>query len=38
MATSSSAKQRLLRDFKKLTTDPPAGVNAMPVSEEYVSG
>eukprot|EP01138_Halocafeteria_seosinensis_P009871 gb/GECG01010082.1/.p1 GENE.gb/GECG01010082.1/~~gb/GECG01010082.1/.p1 ORF type:complete len:174 (+),score=34.26 gb/GECG01010082.1/:1-522(+) len=36
MATSSGAKQRLIRDFKKLTADPPTGVNASPVSQDNI--
>ena len=28
---STSARQRLVRDFKKITNDPPQGINAAPL-------
>lgn len=28
---ATSARQRLVRDFKKITNDPPQGVNAAPL-------
>ena len=30
---STSARRRLLRDFKKMSSDPPAGINAAPLEK-----
>ena len=33
---SSSSKKRLLRDFKKLHTDPPIGLSATPLEDNIM--
>ena len=36
MATGT-AKKRLMRDFKRLTKDPPSGISAAPVGNDIMS-
>ena len=33
---STSARQRLVRDFKKITNDPPSGINAAPLESNLM--
>ncbi|RPB22824.1 ubiquitin-conjugating enzyme [Terfezia boudieri ATCC MYA-4762] len=34
---STSARRRLMRDFKRMQTDPPAGVSASPVADNVMT-
>ncbi|BCR82644.1 E2 ubiquitin-conjugating protein RAD6 [Aspergillus chevalieri] len=36
-AMSTSARRRLMRDFKRMQTDPPAGVSASPVADNVMT-
>jgi len=36
-AMSTSARRRLMRDFKRMQTDPPAGVSASPISDNVMT-
>ena len=33
---STSARQRLVRDFKRMTSDPPSGINAAPLENNIM--
>jgi ubiquitin-conjugating enzyme E2 A len=33
---STSARQRLVRDFKRMTSDPPSGINAAPLEQNIM--
>ncbi|KFL60624.1 ubiquitin-conjugating enzyme E2 2 [Trichophyton rubrum CBS 118892] len=34
---STSARRRLMRDFKRMQTDPPAGVSASPIADNVMT-
>jgi ubiquitin-conjugating enzyme E2 A len=34
---STTARRRLMRDFKRMQTDPPAGVSASPVADNVMT-
>lgn len=34
---STAARRRLMRDFKRMQTDPPAGVSASPISDNVMT-
>ncbi|EEH41160.2 hypothetical protein PAAG_03446 [Paracoccidioides lutzii Pb01] len=36
-AMSTAARRRLMRDFKRMQTDPPAGVSASPVADNVMT-
>jgi ubiquitin-protein ligase len=34
---STAARRRLMRDFKRMQTDPPAGVSASPIADNVMT-